>query len=113
MKIVVDQRLILTHAFNCRLVGYVLVVPLHPDYCICYYQTPSNYLNVFELAHVIDWHMKCDDKPMWEEPNDHTLQQVSLSIFYKSNNALIKGIADRKPLYQTEFNFFHFSNLVN
>ncbi len=27
-------------------------------------------LNIFELSQMIDWHMKCDDKPMWEEPND-------------------------------------------
>ncbi len=33
--------------------------------------------------------MKFDDKPMWEEPNDQALQQVSLSIFYKSNKALM------------------------
>ncbi len=32
--------------------------------------------------------MKFDDKSMWEEPNDQALQQVSLSIFYKSNKAL-------------------------
>ncbi len=35
-----------------------------------YYQTPSHYLNIFELAQVIDWHMQFDDKTMWEEPND-------------------------------------------
>ncbi len=54
MKIVVKQRLILTHAFNYMLVGYVLVFPLQHAYCICYYQTLSDYLNVFELAQVID-----------------------------------------------------------
>ncbi len=54
MEIVVEQRLILTHAFNYRLVGYVLVFPLRLPYCICYYQTPSDYFNVFELTQVID-----------------------------------------------------------
>ncbi len=58
MEIVVEQRLILIHAFNYRLVGYVLVFPLQLAYCICYYQTPSDYLNVFELAHMIGWYMK-------------------------------------------------------
>ncbi len=70
MEIDVEQRLILTHAFNYRLVGYVLVFPLQLAFFICYFQTPSDYLNIFELAKVIDWHMKFDDKPMWEEPND-------------------------------------------
>ncbi len=46
MEIVVEQRLILTHAFNYRLVGYVLVFPLQLAYCICYYQPPSDYLNL-------------------------------------------------------------------
>ncbi len=64
MEIVVEQVLILTHAFNYRLVGYILVFPLQLTFCICYYQTPSDYLNIFELAQVIDWHMKFDDKPM-------------------------------------------------
>ncbi len=54
MEIVVEQLLILTHAFNYRLVGYVLVFPLQLAFYICYYQTPSNYLNIFELAQVID-----------------------------------------------------------
>ncbi len=36
----------------------------------CYYQPPSDYLNVFELARAIDWHMKFYDTPMWEGPND-------------------------------------------
>ncbi len=89
MEIVVEQRLILTHAFNYRLVGYVLVFPLQLVYYICYYQTCSSYLNIFELAQVIDWHMKFYNNPMWEDSNDQTLQQVSLSIFYKSNKALI------------------------
>ncbi len=70
MEIVVEQVLILTHAFNYRLVCYVLVFPLQLAFCICYYQPPSDYLNIFELAQVIDWHMKFDEKPMWEEPND-------------------------------------------
>ncbi len=38
MEIVVEQRLILTHAFNYRLVGYVLVFPFQLDVCIYYYQ---------------------------------------------------------------------------
>ncbi len=58
MKIVVEQILIITHAFNYRFVCYVLVFPLQLAYCICYYQPPLDYLNVFELAKVIDWHMK-------------------------------------------------------
>ncbi len=70
MEIVVEQVLILTHGFNYRLVGYVLVFLPQLVFCICYYKTPSDYLNIFELAQVIDWHMTFDDKPMWEEPND-------------------------------------------
>ncbi len=54
MEIVVEQVLILTHAFNYRFVDYVLVFPLQLASCICYYQTPSDYLNIFELAQVID-----------------------------------------------------------
>ncbi len=54
MELVVEQRLILTHAFNYRLVGYVLVFPLQHAFGICYYQTPSDDLNIFELAQVID-----------------------------------------------------------
>ncbi len=54
MEIVIEQRLILTHVFNYRLVGYVLVFPLQLAFFICYYQTPSDYLNIFELAQVID-----------------------------------------------------------
>ncbi len=54
MEIVVEQVLILTHAFNYRLVGYVLVFPLQLAFCICYYQTPLDYVNIFELAQVID-----------------------------------------------------------
>ncbi len=50
MEIVVEQLLILTHAFNYRLVGYVLVFPLQLAYCIYYYQTLSDYFNIFELA---------------------------------------------------------------
>ncbi len=57
MEIVVEQRLILTHAFNYMSVGYGLVFPLQLAYCICYYQTPSDYLNIFELAQVIDWRL--------------------------------------------------------
>ncbi len=70
MEIVVEQVLILIHAFNYRLVGYVLVFPLQLAFCICYYQTHSDYLNIFELAQVIDWHMTFEGKPMWEGPND-------------------------------------------
>ncbi len=70
MEIIVKQRLIPTHAFKYRFVGYVLVFPLQLAFCICYYQTPSDYLNIFELAQVNDWHMQFDDTPMWEEPND-------------------------------------------
>ncbi len=73
MEIVAEQVLILTHAFNYKLVGYVLVFPLQLAFCIFYYQTPSDYLNIFKLAQVIDWHMEFDDKPMWEEPNDYAL----------------------------------------
>ncbi len=69
MEIVVEQRLILTHTFNYRLVGYVLVFPLQLAYYISYCQTLFDYLNIFELAQVIDWHMKFDDKPMWDEQN--------------------------------------------
>ncbi len=54
MEIVVEQVLILTHAFNYRLVDYVLVFSLQLALCICYYQPPSEYLNIFELAQVID-----------------------------------------------------------
>ncbi len=70
MEIVIEQVLILSNAFNYRLVGYGLVFPLQLAFCICYYQTPSDYLNIFELVQVIDWHMEFDDKPMWEEPNN-------------------------------------------
>ncbi len=70
MEIFVEQVLILTLAFSYRLVGYVLVFPIQLAFGICYYQTLSDYLNIFELAQVIDWHIKFDDKPMWEEPND-------------------------------------------
>ncbi len=49
MEIVVEQVLILTRAFNYRLVGYLLEFPLQLDFCIiCYYQ------NIFELAQVND-----------------------------------------------------------
>ncbi len=34
MEIVVEQVLILTHAFNYRVVGYVLVFPLQLAFCI-------------------------------------------------------------------------------
>ncbi len=57
MEIVVEQVLILTYTFNHRLVGYIFVFPLQLAFCICYYQPPSDYLNIFELAQVIDWHM--------------------------------------------------------
>ncbi len=70
MEIVVEQELILTHAFSYRLVGYVLVFPRQLAFCICYYQPSSDYLNISEMTQVIDWHMTFDDKPMWEEPND-------------------------------------------
>ncbi len=53
IEIVVEHVLILTHAFNYRLVGYILVFPLQLTFCICYYQTPSDYLNIFELAQVL------------------------------------------------------------
>ncbi len=54
MEIVVEQVLILTHAFNYWLVDYVLVFPLQLAFFICYYQTPSDYLNIFELVQLID-----------------------------------------------------------
>ncbi len=54
MEIIVKQRLIPTHAFKYRFVGYVLVFPLQLAFCICYYHTPSDYLNIFELAQVND-----------------------------------------------------------
>ncbi len=54
MEIVVEQKLILTHALNYRLVGYALVFPLQRAYCICYYQISLDYLNIFELAQMID-----------------------------------------------------------
>ncbi len=54
--------------FQLQVGGLCFGVP--SSTCICYYQTPSDYLNILELAQVIDWHMKFDDKPMWEEPND-------------------------------------------
>ncbi len=58
MEIVVEQRLFLSHDFNYRLLGYVLVFPLQLAYCICYYQPPSDYLNIFELAQMIDSNSK-------------------------------------------------------
>ncbi len=42
MEIVVEQVLILTHAFNYMLVGYVLEFPLQLAFCVCYYQTHSD-----------------------------------------------------------------------
>ncbi len=53
-EIILEQILILNHAFNYRMVGYVLVFPLQLAFCICYYDTPSDYLHIFELAQVID-----------------------------------------------------------
>ncbi len=50
MEIVVEEVLIPTHAFNYRLAGYGLVFYLQLAFCICYYQTPSDYLNIFELT---------------------------------------------------------------
>ncbi len=44
MEIVVEQVLILTNAFNCRLVGYVFVFPLQLAFCMLL----SNSLSLFK-----------------------------------------------------------------
>ncbi len=48
-------KVLLVYAFNYyRLVRYVVAFSLQLAFCICYYQTPLDYLNIFELAQVID-----------------------------------------------------------
>ncbi len=46
--------------------------------------TPSDYLNIFELAQVIDWHMTFYDKSMWEGPNDESFP-TGVSVYLLEN----------------------------